>query len=632
MEDPADEGKGALYIKPLAESNDPEVMRYLKIAKACEKLRFYCEGNKWYYPTKEHDVALSSLEDVLSECLAYKGDKLKDRYALQAARAMFTLRKNHQMLEWWKEMKDEVRDETIKKSIEGYVAGALFRTGEEEAALKYYTEIGDISSIIFCLKKMGSYAGDRTLLEYAAVHCPDDPSIIGILQDYVTRIEYYSDFCEQYGTTTACYEMCMKAVKYSRKPAAWLYTAAFLKNQMGQPYVASNILARAESIDASPFLKESIKILRILIDAQIQTYNKAYENQLLDDLKWLDDKIRKNITDEVKEQTASISKLKYGYSYYYWNDMMRKIVLGNVVPRMIEAGKTPLALLLANYADNRLFMLVGEAEVWYGYDSEYIRINLDEYRHSHKYVNKYDFSNHYFRMLDTLPINQVLRYESLLYSPKSALEIFLQKGAYLDRDYHSDIIGTRMLRELKYKEAVQYLSQVSGEYEERLNTSVYMEYNPFKLEKESYTAGRYKLDFARKMVNYANTAQNASDDNIKGEALIKLGLGIRSSFSFCWALTHYSKSEYNPWFEDDQTLDKIEYAHSIIDNGLKSLTDSELAAKYYQDLCQWKTVVEAFPETKVAEEIRSSCDNLVNYNYKSPSPRNTGGYVNLYCW
>ena len=305
VEDPADEGKGALYINPLAESNDPEVMRYLKIAKACEKLRFYCEGNKWYYPTKEHDVALSSLEDVLSECLAYKGDKLKDRYALQAARAMFTLRKNQQMLEWWKEMKDEVRDETIRKSIEGYVAGALFRTGEEEAALKYYTEIGDISSIIFCLKKMGNYAGDRTLLEYAAVHCPDDPSIIGILQDYVTRIEYYSDFCEQNGTTAACYEMCMKAVKYSRKPAAWLYTAAFLKNQMGQPYVASNILARAESIDTSPFLKESIKILRILIDAQIQTYNKAYENQLLDDLKWIDDKIRKNITDEVKEQTAS---------------------------------------------------------------------------------------------------------------------------------------------------------------------------------------------------------------------------------------------------------------------------------------------------------------------------------------
>lgn len=152
--DPADEGKGKLYIQPLAESDDPEVMRYLSIAKTCQTIRFYCEGDKWYYPTKEHNTVLSSLEDVLSECLAYKGEKLKNRYALQAARAMFTLGKFHQMLKWWEGIKDELRDEAIKKSIEGYVAGALFRTGKQEAALRYYNEIGDISSIIFCLKKM----------------------------------------------------------------------------------------------------------------------------------------------------------------------------------------------------------------------------------------------------------------------------------------------------------------------------------------------------------------------------------------------------------------------------------------------------------------------------------------------
>lgn len=630
--DPADEGKGMLYIQPLAESDDPEVMRYLSIAKTCQTIRFYCEGDKWYYPTKEHNTVLSSLEDVLSECLAYKGEKLKDRYALQAARAMFTLGKFHQMLKWWEGIKDELRDETIKKSIEGYVAGALFRTGKQEAALRYYNEIGDISSIIFCLKKMGDYAGDRTLLEYAATHCPDDPSIIGILQEYITRVEYYGDFNERNGLVDACYDICMKAVKHSKKPAAWLYTAAFLKNQMGQPYVASNILARAEQCDASIFLKESIRVLRILIDAQIYPYNKAYENKLLGDLRWLDDKIQNNITENVINETASINRLKFGYSYYYWNDMMRKIVLGYVVPRMIEAGKIPLAVLLANYADNRLFMLVGKAEVWYGWESKYIHIDLSEYRKSHKYFNRYDFSNHYFRLLNILSLDNLLRYESLLFNPQSALEKFLQKGGYTDKEYHYDIVGTRMLRDLKYKEAVHYFSLISGDYQELLNTIVYMEFNPFRIEKEGYDNGNYKLNFARQMASYEETVQNNIDDNIKGEALIKMGLGLRSSFTFCWALTHYSKSEYNPWYEDKQTLDKIAYAHELIDKGLKMLKDSELAAGYYRDLYQWKHVVDNFPDTKVAEEIRTSCDNLVNYSYSPPEAQDTGCYVNLYCW
>ena len=44
-----------------------------------------------------------------------------------------------------------------------------------------------------------------------------------------------------------------------------------------------------------------MKVLRILIDAQISTYNSAYEHQLLEDLIWLDEKICNNITDDVRE-------------------------------------------------------------------------------------------------------------------------------------------------------------------------------------------------------------------------------------------------------------------------------------------------------------------------------------------
>jgi hypothetical protein len=87
-------------------------------------------------------------------------------------------------------------------------------------------------------------------------------------------------------------------------------------------------------------------------------------------------------------------------------------------------------------------------------------------------------------------------------------------------------------------------------------------------------------------------------------------------------LTHYGKSEYDPWYESQYALDKIAYAHTVIDQGLDSLNDPEMSARYYRDLYQWRTAVEKFPETNVAQDIRSSCDNIVNYGYTPPKVAN----------
>ena len=96
--------------------------------------------------------------------------------------------------------------------------------------------------------------------------------------------------------------------------------------------------------------------------------------------------------------------------------------------------------------------------------------------------------------------------------------------------------------------------------------------------------------------------------------MIRIGLGMRASYMSCWALTYYSKSVYDPWYEDKATHDLIAEANSMIEKGLKTLKDPELSARYYRDLCQWRTAVEKFPETRVAQEIRTSCDNIVNYS------------------
>lgn len=588
-------------VDQLEESPDPDVQKYLKLARDCAKLRYF-HDSKWYYPTKEVDVVHCSLEEVLTEALAYKGSRLKDRYALQAARAMFSLGKFREMRKWWDKTEREIKDEKIRRNIEGYVAGAMYRTGDEDRALEYYTAIGDISSIIYCLKNREGYVGDRSLLEYAAIHCPDDQIIIAILQDYIRKLEVYADFHQRNESVDACYKMCMNAVQHSKDPAVWLYTAAFLKNQMGQPYVASNILARAENCASTDFIKESIKVLRILIDAQISTYNKAYERKLLDELKWLDTKICRNITDDVRKETMEMLKLKHGSSYYYWNDMMRKIVIGTVVPRMIEAGKTPLALLLANYADNRLLSLVGEVEFSYSWQKPAIKMTLDdyrkkkndstdlsaifnEYRTERGIFNEVDFSNHYFNLLDTISISSVLGYEKLLMSSASELGKFLYSRSYINMEYLWDLIGTRYLRTCNYDKAVTYLSKVSSNYQKTLNTYYYMDRLPFSYNRRfGEIKPNYKLDFARKMSEYQMIASTCTDPDIVGDALIKIGIGMRNSFEFCWALTHYKWTYDDPRYEMEGSSVWHAEAQCTLSKGLNSMTNKnvcDVLADYY---------------------------------------------------
>lgn len=571
------------HITQLKDSDDPEVARYLKLARSCEIIREK-QNAKWYYPSKNDEV-IGTLEDILKEALAYNGSRLKDRYSLQAARAMFSLGKYGKMLKWWENTKNHISDSAIRRGIEGYVAGAMFRTGEEDKALEYYTHNGDLSSIIFCLKKRGEYTGDRSILEYASSHCPDNPYIPEILQRYITLLEGgWSNSKEDRQKASACYKFSMTAADNSSAPAMWLYTAAFLKNLMGESYVASNILDQAERFRTTIFMQESIRVLRILIDAEISTYNKSYEAKLLEDLKWFDSKICNNITEEIIEDTQDIYKLKYGISYYYWNDMMRKVVLGTVVARMVEAGKASLGLLLANYADNRLLSLVDKVKV----PKNDMILSLHGYRHSSNTFNAVDYSNHYFRMLDNIELTSVLSYEKLLNNPSSSLEWFLYHKSYIDKDYLMDLIGTRYLRECDYLSAHKYLSQVSEEYQDRLNTKPYMKRHPFSYSKETGKVfANYKLSFAQKMIDYITIISTCKDSDIVGEAKMRFGTGMRSSFEYCWALTHYGRSEYSPWYSEEETIRKRQQADTYRKEGIKNLSN-ELGCDNITHYSPWR--------------------------------------------
>ena len=57
--------------------------------------------------------------------------------------------------------------------------------------------------------------------------------------------------------------------------------------------------------------------------------------------------------------------------------------------------------------------------------------------------------------------------------PVSELDRYLNTRGYIGSDYLNDIVGTQCLRNMRYKEAVEYLGAVSKAYQKHLN--VYME-------------------------------------------------------------------------------------------------------------------------------------------------------------
>ena len=104
--------------------------------------------------------------------MSYRGGRFLGRYVLQGLRALFTLHRYDDCINWWDEVEERIPDDVIKRMSMRYVAGAYFNTGDTEQAKALYGRAGDIESLLYCSGTDGAGRFD-TLLRYA----PDSRSI-----------------------------------------------------------------------------------------------------------------------------------------------------------------------------------------------------------------------------------------------------------------------------------------------------------------------------------------------------------------------------------------------------------------------------------------------------------------------
>ena len=428
-------------------------------------------------------------------------------------------------------------------------------------------------------------------------------------------------FAKKAATTSSCHQKGM-----------WQYALAYLYHLDDDNHKASKWLSRAEKAEATPFIKESIRAFRFLLNAYQANSSSGYQAKLLDELAWLDKCMERDVKIEYEGGWHFDNKLNW--PFYYWQDVARKVLLGEMCPRIEKAGNATLALQLANYASNRISQLAPWIEAYhYGWKDEEdpesysIVMPFEEYRKNWIEDNWFDYCNQFFEMINGVSADEAAKYAKKITMPETELDKFLNARGYVDTDYIFDIVGTLYLREMNYKKAVDWFSKVSKDYQNRTNIAKegYFKLDPFKYQsdKKNYISDSndYKLRFAQEMLELERMINSDTEQNRKANAKIRYAIGLRNSFGKCWYLTQYgynldwrfTSSEREGFKENAFAQKAYKKVDALMSEAISEFYDAEQAAQAHLEMMNYATLMKQYPATKAAAQIRGRCDNYYDY-------------------
>lgn len=657
------DNKFAEWLSKPAHKDD---LDYLLTAKEIEEIREYM-NNPWYYAYDNDDehLRLSELADV---CKTYSGKRHTSRYGLQLTRLYFAQKDFRNCIDLWENTMSKEPRNIIRDMTASYVGGAYLREGNRDKAVELYTESQDIGSLISLnewewAEEKPTYSDPRTIqLEYIFNRFPDSPLLSIRLQEYVHDRESYVYY--GYNRANRLYtpvSILSKKVgdrwvandekdfydelkAFARKAAAspkcnqkgmWQYALAYLSYLDGDMNKASSYLSQARQSAKTPLIRESVEAFRMLLDARSADNSPQYREKLLKDLKWIDERMLADKAQNKVEDWQYDNKLNW--SFYYWQDAARKILLGEVCPRMEKSGNVVLALQLANYATNRIYQISPHYEAFYDIsddeeDTEYsiVVMPFDEYRRNCKQNNYFDYSSQFFEAINNVSAKDAADYAERIFRPQNESDRFLNERSYTDTDYICDIAGTLYLREMNYDKATEWLSKVSAGYQARTNIAKdgYFNLDPFRFQSGKKNlisdSSDYKLKFACEMAQLEKTINSDAEANRKANAKIRYAIGLRNSFGRCWYLTQYGYSEYlhdncthsyeREGFNDNPFAQKAyERTDALIAQALSEFTDREQLAKVQLEMMNFKTLMSQYPDTEAASSVRGRCDNYHDY-------------------
>ena len=596
--------------------NDPEIMDFLLLAKRNEHMRFQY-SSKWYYPTMKVGGPVS-LEEIVEQSLGNESVRLRDRYLLQAVRALTTLKRYDECLELWdREISLLPKDNFMRRLCYEYIAGAYYHTGDVERAMLMFASYGDTGSMYYIAKQQDMDLTTVDIIRYSYLSGAPLSKFSRDIRKMIVDAETFPvvyEFGDKPVVTDEILAIRDLAIEAGGNPncadrAQWLYIAAYIYMQQGNYTQAKALLSRAEKAPASDYMKESIKVLSIYLDALTATYNAAYEERLFEQIKWFEERVHLDFNSDDYDYC-----MWHDFSENYWYSSMTRILSYTVAPRYLEMGNPARALQLMNFADYLPYKYVTSIDYYVDNDYGYwwTSSNIEVYRRERGTFNRIDYSTWFFNTINKQTPDAAIAYVERALNPISEFDRYLNDVGYTSPDFLYDIVGTLCLRHMRYQEAERYFSLVSLDYQYMLN--VMLKRDPFDaLCPEGDRILDFRYRFATTMASLERGIEATTDINRRASLLVKFGIGMGNSVTTCWPLTYYGCSCNDDWRGDSVALALHNRAIISINEALSAFTDDELKAEALYTLGRHYTVVSSYGYTKKAEFVRRHCDNFYDY-------------------
>ena len=567
----------------LVNTDDSETLAFLATAKAVENV-IAEHSSPWYYPSDRFDtdrISVSVIPSIIESCRNYSGTRLKDRYSLQAVRALHMLQEYADCINYADTAFADFPDSNLfKRMALDYAAGAWARLGERERAAELFTRTGNYRAAI-------NYGDKRSII----LSHPDAVGIMGDIQASVNDSLKMAEYDE----------IAAEVIRQGKTayPGDWYFLRAFVAADLrGDNATAAPLIRRALSL---PFSSDDFRDHARAFSIKVNT-TLGNTSSLLSDLKWMESKIK--LTDS----KASV-----------WQDIIRNIIYADAVPGLWKSGNYHTAIMLCAYADNSF-----PSRNWR--DNPYSSLSF-QMMQSLTSDQMIDFN----RQLHTsTPLTDFLR-PHVLSDPDLINDLIgtlaLREENYTRAMTHLALVSTDYERSMNIYPYLRRNPHIS--YPARIESR----FLP--------SADRAKFNFAKQMDQYRRTMTSSPDPDLRARARLDYAIGLRNAQTDCWALTKYWNADYFWTFAYPYTsitryderidynflqthatyrqdfdpicyqreFDEIElrYAAEVI-AALRSFQSPETKAEALYLLNDLPTVVACYPSTPTAAHIRSSCD------------------------
>ena len=560
-------------IRSAREKNDEEMMQYLNLLCSYLHVCDDVKGDTWSYPSKaDLQTRNTTMNYIYNRSRSYTGTRLKPQYDLLAMRTLMILKDYPNILKWWETRVSKQPQSVFKDMAKGIYAHALLNTGKKREACEIYAELGDMRSIKWVMQDNRNLEGIKA--EYK--ENPNSPTLVYLVQDYVNNAQSTLEGLQGMEASLASgytYEGFEAEVKEARRaaanlgqfipfaqqvvkekktkvPALWMSAAGHLNALLGNNKEGIDMLDKAMKLKGTQRMLDNARVCRLMATIKDAQPTQQYKEYLLGELKWLE----QVEGDEFEEA------FHYGNTDNHYSEMLNNLCYDYLGPKFIKEGDPNLGLLLMSWCDYR------EHNLYDGYDN---------------YAYTYARDNYW--AVDSLTSTQMIAYQKYLNGGANGkLEKYLIDNGNLEQYgndwYFADQIGTKLIREGRFEEAIPWLEKVNIDYYSSLKISAYMARRTYKKprwffnqtdvnqdEEPMPVKSNQKLEYCRDMVKAINrVATTTGNERAKARYDLAMMYFQASCKGNCWYLSRYANSIYDEPLEYREEKDLVgESVHQL---------------------------------------------------------------------